>query len=42
MLTVSRNVNVIRELKEKQNREFEIKDLGKASKILSINIIRER
>ncbi|KAL9286140.1 putative RNA-directed DNA polymerase [Arabidopsis thaliana] len=40
MLIASGNMAVIRELKNKLNCEFEMKDLGKASRILGMDIIR--
>ena len=42
MLIASGNKKVIKELKEKMSGEFEMKDMGKASRILGMDIIRDR
>ncbi|KAL9293378.1 putative RNA-directed DNA polymerase [Arabidopsis thaliana] len=42
MLIASGNMAVIREFKNKLNCEFEMKDLGKASRILGMDIIRDK
>src|SRR5690606_11237198 len=42
MLIASGNKRVIKELKDKLSSEFEMKDMGKASKIFGIDIIRDR
>lgn len=42
MLIASRNKAEIKEIKDSLNREFEMKDLGKTSHILGIDIIRDR
>lgn len=42
MLIASGSMTVIQRLKDKLNNEFEMKDLGKASRILGMDIIRDR
>lgn len=42
MLIVGVNRKVIKDLKEKLNNEFKMKDIRDASKILGIEIIRKR
>ena len=42
MLITSGNKKVIKELKEKLSGEFEMKDMGKASRILGMDITRDR
>ena len=42
MLIASKNNGEIEKLKAQLNKEFEMKDLGKAKKILGIEIIRDR
>ena len=42
MLIDSGNKRVIKDLKEKISGEFEMKDMGKASRILGMDIIRDR
>ena len=42
MLIASENKKVIKELKEKMSGEFEMKDMGKASRILGMDILRDR
>lgn len=42
MLIASGNKKTIQELKDRLNGEFEMKDLGKASRILGMDIIRDR
>lgn len=41
MLIASRNKKVIKDLREKLNREFEMKYRGRTSRILGMDIIRD-
>ena len=42
MLLTSKNMNSIIELKKRLSEEFEMKNLGRAKKILGVNIVRNR